>query len=248
MWSPHQKWSGTPTIGGGRPEPFHRGGADPVWTSRSCTACSTASLPVWFTTPEIAEEHARLHRPLVERGFTVLFTGLSGAGKSTLARRLRDLLAQHDSRQVTLLDGDVVRRSLGEGLGYLAEDRSRNVRRIGWVAAEVTRHGGAAVCAPIAPYQADRIDVRRRVEQLGGFLLVFVSTPLAECERRDRKGLYAKARTGALPEFTGVSAPYEPPEDADLVLDTSELSFEDAIGKVTEVLRERGWVRSWIPG
>ncbi|MCX2730273.1 adenylyl-sulfate kinase [Saccharopolyspora sp. NFXS83] len=202
-------------------------------------------LPSWFTTPEIAEQQRRLHPPLDQRGFTVLFTGLSGAGKSTLARALRDELSQHDHRAVTLLDGDVVRRTLCEGLGFSAADRSRNVRRIGFVASEVTRHGGAAICAPIAPYEDDREAVRRMVAECGGFVLVYVATPLGECERRDRKGLYRKARAGALPEFTGVSAPYEAPADADLVLDTSGLSQDEAVGRVVALLRERGWVGSW---
>ncbi|MCI2423286.1 adenylyl-sulfate kinase [Saccharopolyspora sp. K220] len=202
-------------------------------------------LPGWFTSAAIAEQQRKLHPPLDRRGFTVLFTGLSGAGKSTLARALRDELAQHDHRAVTLLDGDVVRRTLCEGLGFSAEDRSRNVRRIGFVAAEVTRHGGTAICAPIAPYRADRDAVRRTVQEVGGFVLVYVATPLTECERRDRKGLYRKARTGSLPEFTGISAPYEVPENADLVLDTSKLSQDAAVGRVVTLLRERGWVRSW---
>ncbi|KAA5838096.1 adenylyl-sulfate kinase [Saccharopolyspora hirsuta] len=202
-------------------------------------------LPGWFTTPAIAAQQRRMHPPLRDRGFTVLFTGLSGAGKSTLARALRDELHRHDHRAVTLLDGDVVRRTLCEGLGFSAEDRSRNVRRIGFVAAEVTRHGGAAICAPIAPYHADRDAVRRMVEAVGGFALVHVATPLGECERRDRKGLYRKARAGLLPEFTGVSAPYEVPGDADLVLDTSGLSQDAAVGRVVALLRERGWVGPW---
>ncbi|MEB3371811.1 adenylyl-sulfate kinase [Saccharopolyspora mangrovi] len=207
---------------------------------------SGEDLPTWFTTPAIAEQQRRLHPPLAARGFTVLFTGLSGAGKSTLARALRDELSRHDHRAVTLLDGDVVRRTLCEGLGFSAEDRSRNVRRIGYVAAEITRHGGAAICAPIAPYHADRDAVRRMVREAGGFVLVHVATPLGECERRDRKGLYRRARTGSLPEFTGISAPYEFPDDADLVLDTSELSQDEAVERVVALLRERGWVRSWI--
>ena len=206
---------------------------------------SGSPLPNWFASVPIADEWARLYPPLHARGFTVLFTGLSGAGKSTLASALRDELAQLDRRQVTLLDGDVVRRSLCAGLGFSPEDRSRNVRRIGWVAAEITRHGGAAICAPIAPYSADRDDVRRRVSEVGEFALVHVATPLAECERRDRKGLYARAREGSLPEFTGVSAPYEAPEDADLVLDTSRLTAAEAVAEVVALLRERGWVRSW---
>lgn len=202
-------------------------------------------LPGWFTTPAIAEQHQRLHPPLSRRGFAVLFTGLSGAGKSTLARALRDELGRHDHRAVTLLDGDEVRRTLCAGLGFSPEDRSRNVRRIGFVAAEVVRHGGAAICAPIAPYRADRDAVRRMVEEVGGFVLVHVATPLGECERRDRKGLYRKARAGALPEFTGVSAPYEAPHDADLVLDTARMSPEEAVGRVAALLRDRGWVRPW---
>ncbi|GAA4617599.1 adenylyl-sulfate kinase [Saccharopolyspora hordei] len=204
-----------------------------------------ADLPDWFTTPAIAEVQRRMHPPLAHRGFTVLFTGLSGAGKSTVARALREQLNRHDHRAVTLLDGDVVRRTLCEGLGFSAADRSRNVRRIGYVAAEVTRHGGAAICAPIAPYRADRDAVRRMVTEVGGFVLVHVATPLAECERRDRKGLYREARAGAIPEFTGVSAPYEVPDDADLVLDTSVLSPDEAVARVVAVLRERGWVGSW---
>ncbi|RKT87444.1 sulfate adenylyltransferase [Saccharopolyspora antimicrobica] len=203
------------------------------------------ALPGWFTTAAIAEQQRRIHPPLAARGFTVLFTGLSGAGKSTLARALRDELNRHDHRAVTLLDGDVVRRTLCEGLGFSAADRSRNVRRIGFVAAEVTRHGGAAICAPIAPYHADRDAVRRMVAEVGGFVLVHVATPLGECERRDRKGLYRKARAGSLPEFTGVSAPYEVPGDADLVLDTTGLSPEEAVGRVVALLRERGWVGPW---
>ncbi|MER5388525.1 adenylyl-sulfate kinase [Saccharopolyspora sp. NPDC002686] len=202
-------------------------------------------LPGWFTTPAIAEQQRRMHPPLADRGFTVLFTGLSGAGKSTLARALRDELNRHDHRAVTLLDGDVVRRTLCEGLGFSAEDRSRNVRRIGFVAAEVARHGGAAICAPIAPYHDDRDAVRRMVAEVGGFVLVHVATPLGECERRDRKGLYRKARAGLLPDFTGVSAPYEIPGDADLVLDTSGLSQDEAVGRVVALLREQGWVGSW---
>ncbi|WP_228717236.1 adenylyl-sulfate kinase [Allosaccharopolyspora coralli] len=204
-----------------------------------------ASLPSWFTTPAVAEQQARLHPPLRNQGFTLLFTGLSGAGKSTLARGVRDELARHDRRAVSLLDGDVVRRFLCEGLGFSAEDRSRNVRRIGWVAAEVARHGGAAICAPIAPYAADRQAVREMVEVYGGFVLVHVATPLQECERRDRKGLYLRARCGDLREFTGVTAPYESPQDADLVLDTSETTSGQAVDRVLDLLRERGWIDAW---
>jgi sulfate adenylyltransferase len=181
------------------------------------------------------------HPPPHERGVVVFFTGLSGSGKSTLARRLRDLLLERGDRTVTLLDGDVVRRMLSAGLGFSKADREANIRRIGFVAAEVARHGGLAICAPIAPYASTRAEVRQMVAEAGGdFVLVHVATPLAECERRDRKGLYAKARAGEIKEFTGISDPYEEPTDADLALDTSTLSVDDAVGQVVELLTKRG--------
>ena len=146
----------------------------------------------------------------------VFFTGLSGSGKSTLARALHDLILEDGRRTVTSLDGDVVRRNLSAGLTFSKEDRETNIRRIGWVAAEIARHRGIAICSPIAPFDATRKQVRAMVEDAGGeFVLVHVATPLEECERRDRKGLYAKARRGEIPEFTGISSPYEEPEDAD---------------------------------
>jgi sulfate adenylyltransferase len=169
------------------------------------------------------------------RGAVVLFTGLSGSGKSTLARALRDVLVE-GGREVTLLDGDVVRRVLSQGLGFSAEDRDLNVRRIGYVAAEVARHGGLAIAAPIAPYARSRAAVRAMVEEAGGtYLLVHVATPLVVCEARDRKGLYARARSGEIQLFTGVSDPYEIPQDADLVLDTSSMGIQEA----TSLLHQR---------
>ncbi|MET9020749.1 adenylyl-sulfate kinase [Actinopolymorpha sp. NPDC004070] len=183
-----------------------------------------------------------------QRGLVVFFTGLSGSGKSTLARRLHDLVLERGDRTVTQLDGDVVRRMLSAGLGFSRADREANIARIGFVAAEVARHGGLAICAPIAPYAATRAEVRRMVEAAGGtFVLIHVSTPLAECERRDRKGLYAKARAGLIPEFTGISDPYEPPDDADLALDTSDVTVEDAVAKVLGLLDERGLLSSPPP-
>ncbi len=159
----------------------------------------------------------------------VFFTGLSGSGKSTIARGLRDALLELGTRTVTYLDGDVVRHLLSKGLTFSKADRDLNIRRIGFVAAEAARHGGLAICAPIAPYAATREEVREMVESVGAdFLLVHVATPLEECERRDRKGLYAKARAGLIPEFTGISDPYEEPDDADLVVDTTHLSVEAA--------------------
>jgi sulfate adenylyltransferase len=167
----------------------------------------------------------------------VLLTGLSGSGKSTIARALVERLA--GERTITLLDGDVVRTHLSRGLGFSREDRDLNIRRIGWVAGEVTKHGGLAVCAPIAPYDETRQWVRATVEAAGGpgsFVLVWVSTSLEECERRDVKGLYAKARAGEIKGFTGIDDPYEPPRDADLVIDTSEVSVPAAVDQILTVL------------
>ncbi|TDB91662.1 adenylyl-sulfate kinase [Actinomadura sp. 7K534] len=200
-------------------------------------------VPDWFTPPAVAAELALARPPKLSRGITVFFTGLSGSGKSTVARGLADALVERGGRTVTLLDGDVVRRMLSAGLTFSRADRDLNIRRIGFVAAEITRHGGTAICAPIAPYAATRAEVRRMVSAVGDFILVHVATPLEECERRDRKGLYAKARAGLIPEFTGISDPYEEPDDADLTLDTSRMSPDEAVGKVLDLLVEGGWVR-----
>jgi sulfate adenylyltransferase len=176
-----------------------------------------------------------------EQGLVVFFTGLSGSGKSTLARALHDLLLEQGTRTVTSLDGDVVRRHLSAGLTFSKADRETNIARIGWVAAEISRHGGIAICSPIAPFDSTRQLVRTMVEDAGGaFVLVHVATPLEECERRDRKGLYAKARRGEIPEFTGISSPYEEPEDAAVRVDTTGRSIEDALSDVLRVLRGSG--------
>jgi sulfate adenylyltransferase len=181
-------------------------------------------------------------RPAPSGGATVLLTGLSGSGKSTIAGRLLvRLLAT--GRTASLLDGDVVRTHLSKGLGFSKEDRDTNVRRIGFVAAEITKHGGVAIAAPIAPYDGTRKAVRAMVERYGAFVLVHVATPLEVCEQRDRKGLYAKARAGEIPEFTGVSDPYEEPRDADLVIDTASTSADDAAELIVEHLRAIGVVR-----
>lgn len=172
------------------------------------------------------------------RGLTVFFTGLSGSGKSTVAKGLRDRLVA-DGWTVSLLDGDDVRRLLSAGLGFSRKDRDLNIRRIGFVAAEVTRHGGIAICAPIAPYANSRASVRKMVAKHGDFVLVHVDTPLEVCESRDRKGLYAKARQGLITEFTGISDPYEPPDDADLRLDTSVRTVEESVEQVYALLRDR---------
>jgi len=182
--------------------------------------------------------------PLAERGLVVFFTGLSGSGKSTVAQRLRDVLLERTRRSVTLLDGDVVRRMLSKGLGFSKADREANIRRIGFVAAEIARHRGTAICAPIAPYAATRAEVRRMVTDAGGtFVLVHVATPLEECERRDRKGLYAKARAGEIAEFTGISDPYEVPDDAELRIDTTGRDLDEVVGEVLDHLVSSGAVR-----
>lgn len=183
-------------------------------------------------------------RPGPERqGLVLFFTGLSGSGKSTLARALHDRILEQGERTVTSLDGDVVRRNLSAGLTFSKQDRETNIRRIGWVAAEIARHGGVALCSPIAPFDATRRQVRAMTEEAGGaFVLVHVATPLAECERRDRKGLYAKARRGEIPEFTGISSPYEEPQDATVRVDTTGRTIEDALADVVEVLERHGWL------
>ncbi len=165
-----------------------------------------------------------------EVGVVVFFTGLSGSGKSTLARALHDLLLEDGRRTVTSLDGDVVRRTLSAGLTFSKADRETNIRRIGWVAAEIGRHRGIAICSPIAPFDETRRQVRQYAEDAGAeFVLVHVATPLEECERRDRKGLYAKARAGEIPEFTGISSPYEEPEDAAVRIDTTGRTIADCL-------------------
>ncbi len=180
--------------------------------------------------------------PRRDRGLVVLFTGLSGSGKSTLAELLAEHLAARAGRTVTLLDGDVVRRMLSSGLGFSRPDRDLNVRRIGFVASEIARHGGVAVCAPIAPYAESRAAVRELVEPLGDLVMVHVSTPLEECERRDVKGLYAKARAGLIEHFTGVTDSYEEPLDADLRIDTTGLDREVCLAVVLDHLRAGGWI------
>ena len=175
----------------------------------------------------------------------VFFTGLSGSGKSTIARGVADTLLESGERTVTLLDGDVVRRHISAGLGYSAEDRDTNVRSIGWVAAEIARHGGIVMCCPIAPYESSRAAARAYATAAGaGFILIHVATPLEECERRDRKGLYAKARAGKIIGMTGLDDPYDAPTDAALVIDTSDLPIGEAAGQVLEYLAKNGWIDS----
>jgi sulfate adenylyltransferase len=199
-------------------------------------------IPTWFTFPEIARELRRTFPPRHEQGMTIFFTGLSGAGKSTIANVLMIKFLEMGGRPVTLLDGDLVRKHLSSELGFSKEHRDINIRRIGFVASEITKNGGIAICAPIAPYDATRKDVRTMIEPLGGFILVHLSTPVEVCEQRDRKGLYAKARAGILKEFTGISDPYEEPIDAEVTVDTSELSPEEATQEIILHLEREGFV------
>jgi sulfate adenylyltransferase len=201
-----------------------------------------AEVPSWFTPPGVAAELRRARPPRSERGLVIFLTGLSGSGKSTLARALRDSLAERGDRTVSLLDGDLVRSLLSAGLTFSRADRDLNIARIGFVATEVARHGGIAICAPIAPYAQARRGVRRAVQEVGDFLLVYVATPAEVCEARDRKGLYAKARAGLIDHFTGVSDPYEEPEDADLVIDTSVMTRQEGLQAVLGLLTDGGWL------
>ncbi len=197
--------------------------------------------------PEVAAEMERLHPPRSRQGFTVFFTGLSGAGKSTIANALVTRLHALGGRRVTLLDGDRVRKHLSSELGFSKEHRDLNIRRIGYVASEITKHGGIAVCAPIAPYEQTRRQVREMIEPLGGFVLVYVATPIEECERRDRKGLYAKARAGLIREFTGVSDPYEPPAVAEVVIDTLHESPAQSAERIIAHLQAQGYLEEAQP-
>jgi sulfate adenylyltransferase len=199
-------------------------------------------IPKWFTFPEVTAELRRGHPSRARQGVTILFTGLSGAGKSTIANVLLVKFLEMGQRPVTLLDGDIVRRHLSSELGFSREHRHINIRRIGFVAAEITKNGGVAICAPIAPYDSVRKQLRSMIEAVGGFVLVHVDTPLRVCEMRDRKGLYAKARAGLLKEFTGVSDPYEPPADADVTLDTTDMTPEEAAQEIILHLEREGYV------
>jgi sulfate adenylyltransferase len=205
-------------------------------------------IPEWFTYPEVAAELRRTHPSRARQGFTVFFTGLSGAGKSTIANALLVKLLEMGGRPVTLLDGDLVRKNLSSELGFSREHRDINIMRIGYVASEITKAGGIALCAPIAPYDTTRKAVRKMVEPVGGFVLVHVATPLEVCEERDRKGLYAKARAGLIPEFTGISDPYEEPDDAEVVIDSMLLSPDEAANQVVLCLEKLGFLgeASWV--
>jgi len=204
-------------------------------------------LPKRLVFPEIAAELHRSYPPRHRQGFTVFFTGLSGAGKSTIANILRVKLLERGGRKVSLLDGDLVRKHLSSELGFSPEHRDINIRRIGYVASEITRNGGAAICAPIAPYRRVRQEVREMIQPHGGFVLVYLDTPIETCETRDVKGLYAKARAGLIGNFTGISDPYETPADAEITLDTAQLSPEESAERIMRYLEREGYVAGGPP-
>ncbi|MGB6847130.1 MAG: bifunctional sulfate adenylyltransferase/adenylylsulfate kinase [Thermoanaerobaculia bacterium] len=199
-------------------------------------------LPEWFTFPEVADQLRRTHPARYKQGFTVFFTGLSGSGKSTVANVLMVKLLEMGGRPVTLLDGDIVRKNLSSELGFSKEHRDLNIQRIGFVAAEITKNGGIAICAPIAPYESVRSQVREMITPGGGYILVHVSTPLDVCETRDRKGLYAKARAGVIQQFTGISDPYEEPENPEVAIDTTDVSPDEAAQQIVLYLEREGYI------
>jgi sulfate adenylyltransferase len=200
-------------------------------------------IPEWFSYPEIISELKKMYPPRHQQGVTLFFTGLSGSGKSTIANALLVKLLELGGRKVTLLDGDLVRKNLSSELGFSKEHRNLNIERIGYVASEITKHGGIAVCAPIAPYRATRRKVRQMVEAVGCFVLIYVNTPLEVCEKRDRKGLYAKARAGIIKEFTGIDDPYEEPETAEIIIDTEKLTPELAAHRIIVKLENIGLIK-----
>jgi sulfate adenylyltransferase len=204
-------------------------------------------IPEWFTFPEVARHLRDSYVPRSRQGFTIFFTGLSASGKSTIANALAVMLLEQGGRNISILDGDLVRKNLSSELGFSKEHRDLNIRRIGYVASEITKNGGVAICAAIAPYDDVRKEVRAAIEPHGGFILVHVATPLEECELRDRKGNYAKARAGLIGEFTGISHPYELPADAEIVIDNTLLTTEEAAQEIIANLTQQGFLQSTSP-
>jgi sulfate adenylyltransferase len=200
-------------------------------------------IPDWFSFPDVVAELRRTHPPRHKQGFTVFFTGLSGSGKSTIANALMVKLMESGGRAISLLDGDIVRKNLSSELGFSREHRDLNILRIGYVASEITKNGGIAICAPIAPYTSTRRSVRDMISPLGGFIEIHVATPIEVCEDRDRKGLYAKARAGIIKEFTGISGPYEAPETPEMVIDTANISPDLAAHRIMLKLEAMGFMR-----
>ena len=201
-----------------------------------------SDIPEWFSYKEIIDELRRSTPPKYKRGFTVFFTGLSGSGKSTIANGLVNKLLETEDRKITLLDGDIVRTHLSSELGFSKKHRSLNIKRIGYVASEITKNGGIAVCAPIAPYEADRSYNRMLISSIGGYIEVYVNTPIEICEKRDVKGLYDLARKGIIKEFTGVSDPYEIPKSPEIIIDSSNISPSLIVDKIFEKIKDFGYI------
>ncbi len=199
-------------------------------------------VPEWATFPEVIAELLKAYPPPRKQGVTIFLTGLSGAGKSTIAKVLFSRFLEIGDRPVTLLDGDIVRRNLSRELTFSKEHRDINVRRIGFVASEITKNRGIAICAPIAPYRATRNEIRKTIEAYGGFIEVHVATPIEECESRDRKGMYAKARAGLIKGFTGVDDPYESPRSPEVTIDTTHLRPDEAAQEVMLVMGQKGYI------
>ena len=200
-------------------------------------------IPAWFSYPEVVDELRKSFPPRSKQGFTIFLTGLSGSGKSTIAKVLMVKFMEMRDRPVTLLDGDIVRKNLSSELTYSKEHRNLNVTRIGFVASEITKNGGIALCAPIAPYEESRQANRDLIGRYGGYVEVYVSTPIEVCEQRDRKGLYAKARAGKIKGVTGVSDPYIAPSNSDLTIDTSTMTPAEAVQEILLYLEEQGYLR-----
>jgi sulfate adenylyltransferase len=202
------------------------------------------TVPDWAVFPDVIDLLRQQHRPRSQQGVTVFFTGLPSSGKSTLAMLLTQKLNEIGDRPITLLDGDLVRRNLSSELGFSKEHRDINIRRIGYVASEITKNGGFAICAPIAPFASTRAAVRDMISPLGGFIEVFVSTPVEVCEQRDVKGLYALAKAGKLSDFTGVNDPYESPRTPELSIDTSKISATAGVDLILAHMENAGYLQS----
>ncbi len=200
-------------------------------------------IPEWFSYPEVVQELKKIYPPRDKEGFTIFFTGLPSSGKSTIAKILLGKFLEMGGRPVTLLDGDIVRKNLSSELGFSKEHRDLNIRRIGFVANEITKNGGIAICAPIAPYEEVRKYNRELISQFGGYIEVYISTSIEICEKRDRKGLYAKARAGTIKNFTGISDAYEIPKNPEIILDTSYLSSDQAVQKILLYLEKKGYIK-----
>jgi sulfate adenylyltransferase len=203
---------------------------------------SGRNVPGWASFPEVLDELRKAYPPPSRQGFTLFFTGLSGAGKSTIAKVVFSKMLEMGQRPVTLLDGDIVRQNLSSELNFSKEHRDINVRRIGFVATEITKNRGIAICAPIAPYAHTRSEIRRAIEAHGGFVEIHVATPLQECEKRDRKGMYAKARAGLIKGYTGIDDPYEVPQTPELSIDTSGITPDEAAQEILLFLGQKGYI------